>query len=278
MMLDLFNCLDCPPIFSKSEVNFWNDEHISKQMLKYHLDPEFEGASRKLSFITESVHWLKGIVPSGEYTRLLDMGCGPGLYAERFSKAGYEVTGMDFSKRSIEYAKSSAFKQGLNIDYIYENYLKMNFNNAFDFVTFIYCDYGALSEKDRFTVLRKIYHSLRPGGKFVFDVFSMAEFNKFLESETWNVCPAGGFWSPEKYLALERRKKYQDNVTLEQTVVLTEDSIRNYRIWNCFFSPERLRKEAKEAGFKVLDIFGDMTGAPFTSDGSVFTMLLEKKV
>ena len=39
-------------------VEFWNDEYISEQMLKAHLDPEFDGASRKLDFIEKSVAWI----------------------------------------------------------------------------------------------------------------------------------------------------------------------------------------------------------------------------
>ncbi|HOJ15222.1 MAG TPA: class I SAM-dependent methyltransferase, partial [Deltaproteobacteria bacterium] len=37
--------------------------------------------------------------------RILDLGCGPGLYTKRLSDAGYDVTGMDYSRRSIAYAK-----------------------------------------------------------------------------------------------------------------------------------------------------------------------------
>ena len=35
--------LEKPPLYTKSKGAFWNDEYISKQMLKAHLNPEFEG-------------------------------------------------------------------------------------------------------------------------------------------------------------------------------------------------------------------------------------------
>ena len=107
--------LEKPPIYTKAKAAFWNDEHISKQMLKAHLDPEFEGASRKLKFIQESVIWIKESVSPVKYPLLLDIGCGPGIYAEKFSKEGYQVTGIDYSKRSIDYAQQSASKQNLDI-------------------------------------------------------------------------------------------------------------------------------------------------------------------
>lgn len=60
-------------------------------MLKAHLDPEFDGASRKLDFIEKSVAWITERIPPADYPLLLDIGCGPGIYAELFTKKGYQL-------------------------------------------------------------------------------------------------------------------------------------------------------------------------------------------
>lgn len=276
MYNDIFMHLERPVLYKKSEVNFWNDEHISKYMLTAHLNPDYEGASRKLSFIEQSVKWIQETVPSSEHRQLLDIGCGPGLYAERFFKAGYRVTGLDFSKRSIEYAKNSADKQGLDITYIYQDYLKMDYNNMFDLATFIYCDYGALSTENRAVILRKIYHSLKTGGKLILDVFSMVKYHGFEELKTWKVHEDGGFWSAEKYLSLKSQYKYSDNVTLEQTAVVTDSRIREYCIWNYYFTLEALKKEVHEAGFEKYEIFSDVAGKPYMNNSPTIAVLLEK--
>lgn len=96
MLNKIIQSLEKPLLYQKTAGAFWNDEHISKQMLKAHLDPEFEGASRKLSFIDKSAAWIKDTIPPASYPLLLDMGCGPGLYAEKFAQYGYKVTGIDF--------------------------------------------------------------------------------------------------------------------------------------------------------------------------------------
>lgn len=128
---------------------FGDDEHISGEMLKAHLDPDFEGASRKLPFIEKSVRWIGELAPAGDYRRMIDFGCGPGLYGERLARTGYEVTGVDMSRRSIAYAERSAREKGLDIRYLQKNYLQMDLGETFDFATMIYCDYGALSTVDR---------------------------------------------------------------------------------------------------------------------------------
>ena len=229
-----------PPIYTKSMVEFWNDEYISEQMLKAHLDPEFDGASRKSDFIEKSVAWITEQIPPADYPLLLDIGCGPGIYAEMFTQKGYQVTGVDFSKRSIDYAQQSAFSKKLNISYVYQNYLEMDLSKSFDFCTMIYCDYGALSTKDRQVIMKKIYHHLKPGGKLLLDVFSMTKFYDFQEQQVWEVCPDGGFWRSDEYMVLSGFYKYLDNVTLDLISIISKKEISKY-LTNC-----------REAGYSVI--------------------------
>lgn len=99
MLGSMAKLLEKPPLYTKSEVAFWDDEHISEQMLRAHLNPEFEGASRKKAFIEKSALWIGEAVPPSSYPLLLDIGCGPGIYAERFAEMGYQVTGMRIALR-----------------------------------------------------------------------------------------------------------------------------------------------------------------------------------
>ena len=276
MFRQIRDALKKPQIYTQTDVSFWNDEYISKQMLKAHLDPDFEGASRKLSFINRSVDWITHTVPPEAYPRLLDLGCGPGLYAERFARQGYQVTGIDYSNRSIEHARKSALSNGLSIEYHYQNYLNMEFEHAFDFAVMIYCDYGALSDADRKNIMQKAFRSLKPGGKFLLDVFSMAQYSLFGEKQTWEHCHQGGFWRDGEYIALQGYYKYEPNVTLEQIAVLSEDTVTPYYLWTTCFSQDTLTREAEEAGFQVCGIFGDAAGAPYDADSPTLAILLEK--
>ena len=274
---NLLTIFEKPSLYKKMEIPFWDDEHISLQMLKAHLNPEFNGASRKLDFINKSADWITRIVRPSEFNELLDIGCGPGIYAERFAQFGYSVTGIDFSKRSINYATSSAAKQNLNIQYLYQDYLNMNLNKTFDFSTLIYCDYGALSSEDRKTLLKVVYTHLRPGGKFLLDVFSMSKYNCFEEKNTWNIYPTGGFWKKEKYLEFNSSFRYSDCVTLEQTTIISpNDPAAIYYIWNTYFTKETLINEMKSEGFKICEVFSDVAGKPYCEDSLTIAVLLEK--
>jgi len=118
-----------------SNYALWVDEHISEGMLKSHINPDEEGATSKYDFVLKSVQWIAEIAPPAQYINLLDLGCGPGVYAERFVKAGYKVTGVDFSKRSIAYAKEQTEFNGSGIEYHLQNYLTIDYTERFDVIT-----------------------------------------------------------------------------------------------------------------------------------------------
>lgn len=234
------------------------------------------GASRKHSFIDQSTTWIKQEMPPKDYPTILDIGCGPGLYAERLCRAGYQVTGIDFSRRSIDYARASANQQQLNIHYYQQNYLHLDINDTFDMTVFIYCDYGALSPSDRAVVLQAVYSTLKAGGKLLLDVFSDAYYGSFKESQTWDLCANGGFWSSSEYLEISESSKYAPDLTLRQTVILAEQKIKQFYLWDTCFTPEKLTKEAQAAGFKVYGFYDDVAGMPYTGKSPTIAAILQK--
>lgn len=277
MLKALTPLLEKPAPYATSGVPFWDDDHISLQMLHAHLDPEFEGASRKHTFIDQSVSWIRHMLPAEQYPALLDLGCGPGLYGERFCRAGYRVTGVDLSRRSIAYAQDSAARQGLDIAYLRQNYLSLALDQQFDLAVMIYCDYGVLSPGDRALLLQAVYRHLRPGGKFLLDVFSQAGWEGLQETQTWESCPEGGFWSPEPYLALNSLHKYPGQAALSQTIVVTSAAAVRYCLWDTYFSPAALEEEARQAGLHLDGLFADVAGAPYRPDSPTLAAVLEKR-
>ncbi len=275
MLYELEKWLEPPVMDAEGDAVFWQDGYISKKLLETHLDSNDDLASRKPAFMDLSVHWIREILPPEQYPRLLDFGCGPGLYTRRFAEAGYKVTGVDFSKRSIDYARKEAKKQGLSIDYIYEDYLKLTVTDTYDLVTLIYCDYGALSAANRQLMMKKAYDSLRPGGRFLLDVCSVRLFEATEESKTWEM-QEGGFWSAEKCLCLHANHKYPHWTSLYQTLAITRDKMTRYYIWNHCFTKESLTGEATEAGFRRVQVFGDVAGQEYSEDSQTIAILLEK--
>jgi len=265
-----------PTLYAPSTNKFWDDEHISKGMLEAHLNPDWDAATRNHTLIDQSVNWISQIAPPAQFKNLLDLGCGPGLYAERFRNVGYTVTGVDFSKRSIDYAKQQTRQNESKIVYHYQDYLTLAYTEQFDVVTLIYCDYAALSSTDRLALLKMIYKALKPGGKVIFDVFTRQTRKE--EGRSWNYYESGGFFSGKPYVHLETTYHYdEDNIELTQHIVVSERKVDCYNIWNHFFTRESLIAEVQPVGFQSCEFFGDITGKECSdSDGTICGILTKE--
>lgn len=265
-----------PRLYAPSTGEFWNDPHISKGMLEAHLNPQVDAATRKHEFLDHSVQWITKIAPPSQYKSLLDLGCGPGLYAERFHKAGYSVTGVDFSERSIAYAKEQAKRNNSAIEYHCQNYLTIDYTDQFDVITLIYCDYAVLPVEDRLLLLSKVYQALKQNGKFIVDVFTPSMRKN--ESHTWQFCEEGGFWSERPHICLESVYQYDDEdaTELRQCVVLTDEEINCYNIWDHFFTKEKLLSEFQTAGFNRYMLYGDVAGTEFSNQGETICGVFTK--
>ena len=153
----------------------WTDEHTSEQMLAFHLNGNIDVASRKTAFIDRSVDWIVSRFSVSNDTNVADFGCGPGLYATRLARKQAKVTGIDFSKRSIQHAVQEVERSGLSICYVNQDYLEFETENRFDLILMIMCDFCALSPKQRKQMLGKFYMLLKPSGYVLLDVYSLVE-------------------------------------------------------------------------------------------------------
>lgn len=145
------------------------------------------------------VGWLASLLPPGG--QLLDLGCGPGLYTARLAQRGCRVTGMDYARRSIAYAQAhDALSR-----YLCQDYLTLEAEDAFDAITLISCDYGALISAERQSLLSRVYRALKPGGRFIFDVFTPVRAAQKEARTEWSVHPDGGYWSASPTSACKPR-------------------------------------------------------------------------
>lgn len=265
-----------PALFAPSTAKFWDDSHISKGMLEAHINPLADGATRPHAFVRRSVQWIAQIAPPARHPRLLDLGCGPGIYAELLDDAGYEVAGIDLSQRSIAHAKASAHRKRKEIDYRVGDYLALDCRERFDLITLIYCDFGVLSTQNRAIVLQKAHAALRPGGMLVFDVFTPFKYAGQRESRTWAYEPQG-FWSDAPYLCLNSLYRYdEENTILRQHLVVTQTGVNCYNIWDHTFTQPELAGDLAAAGFKITALYGNVAGDPLAQDAKQLCVVAKK--
>jgi 2-polyprenyl-3-methyl-5-hydroxy-6-metoxy-1,4-benzoquinol methylase len=255
----------------------WTDEHTSEQMLACHLNSEVDLSSRRGEFISRSVEWITAHFEVDSSTRIADFGCGPGLYASRLAGTGARVTGIDFSRRSIEYAQAAAKRSGLSIDYNHQNYLEFVTDKRFDLIIMIMCDFCALSPVQRMTMLEKFHSLLLPGGAVMLDVYSLNAYAEREETTLYSENLLDGFWSKEKYYGYQNTFKYDpEKVVLDKYTIVEAARIRTVYNWLQYFSAESLKREFGEAGFNQTELVGDVVGASFDEAAAEFAIIGKK--
>lgn len=231
-------------------------------------------SSRNAEFIIRSVEWIASKFNVGKDTTIADFGCGPGLYSARLAKRRANVTGIDFSGRSIEYAKAVAAREQLNISYVEQNYLDFETQDRFDLVLMIMCDFCALSPTQRKEILSKFRIILKPGGSVLLDVYSLAAFDKREEVATYEVNLLNGFWSTNKYYGFLNTFKYdKERVALDKYTIVESERTRTVYNWLQYFAPEDLEREFQDAGFFVNGLYSDVTGTPYDRDSGEFAVI-----
>jgi SAM-dependent methyltransferase len=249
-------------LYERTNHYIWTDDHVGRQMLKFHLDPNLDSASLKHTTIDSQVRWIASRIGDASLKELLDIGCGPGLYCERFHSLGFHVTGLDFNRHSLQYASARARENQLSIKYVLKDYVHLDYREQFDVITLINRDFGALTPVERDMLLCAVHRSLKRGGRFVFDALSLEYFARLQESSRFSVCTAEGFWSPGPHIVLEQVLLYpESHAQLDRQIVIAQDGeVRKFHNWLTYYNESEIEQMLRATGFEVVET------NPFLSD------------
>lgn len=251
-----------PPLpFEASPSSLWTDPWIAQRMLAAHLDDRTDAASRAPAQREAALAWIEGLLGPGTST-ILDLGCGPGLYAEALAAKGHAVTGIDISSSSIAHARESSGRAGHSIDYRLGDYRSVPLAPAaggeggwdgYSLAMMVYCDLGALNPADSAFVLDRVRSVLAPGCLFVFDVFGEGMAASRKAGREWYSSPGPGFWSPLPHVVLESTHLFVEEACVgSQSVVWAEGrEPAIYRSWDRWFSEESLEELLASHGFQA---------------------------
>ena len=268
------NDLDRPEPFAPG-AKFWDDAHISTQMLKCHLSPDTDAASYKPDTIKAICAHLPRAMGLDRGATIVDLGCGPGLYDRELTGQGFSLTGVDLSENSVRYARE--LNAGRQAVFVNASYLQPFGENCFDAAVMISKDYGVLPPEGRRTLLGNIHAALKPGGYFALDVLSLYDFALRQKDNApyWEVAESG-FWRPGPYITLAKTYFYPELSIMCDLYAVLDKEFTVYRIWQTFYSPESIRQELAQGGFAVKALWSSLKGDAFREDSQVIGVLCQR--
>lgn len=259
------------PYSKNNIVDLWNDSYISKNMLKYHLQTDNDIASRNIKNIKDTVSFVIDKYKLNEKSALCDLGCGAGLYTNLFQQKGLQVTGVDVSTNSIEYAK----EQNKNVKYINANYLELDLDNKFDFATMIYCDFGALTSDDRGVILDNVKSILKEDGLFMFDIWSY-KFYEHIDIIDGGHTEEDGFYMKGKCELKIDNYKYDDLHLILTKIIAEGNKKMEFYNWDKYFNVNEITKLLNAHDMEIVDLYNNTYGEKYSEDSYCITVVCKE--
>jgi len=255
-----------PRPFSPGTGLFWSDPYLASHVVWAHLDDRTDDASRTLARIEKEVAWINSLLP--QPGRLLDLGCGVGRHAQLLAEKGWNVTGVDASVPSIEFARQEAQDASLSIDFRVGDIRSARLPQNQDIILVAYGTLATFSPAELRRLIDRCRRALAPRGVLVFDVFRQSWWKKQLltaqKGLPWDVVTDEGFWSQEPHLVLTRTDAYPVLRTFGRTFVVVEtDRVRRFCLWYRWYDRSHIQDEIVP-GARV-DWFGGLDGRRLTS-------------
>lgn len=146
-------------------VNEWyRDWFDSSFYHKLYFNRDEAEAQRFIENLLQLLHPAPG-------SRMLDVGCGRGRHARFLAAKGFDVTGIDLSFNSIEYAKQF---ENENLHFNQHDMRLPAWSNYFSVAFNFFTSFGYFNtRREHDDAVRTISQSLVPGGRLLFDYLNV---------------------------------------------------------------------------------------------------------
>lgn len=199
--------------------------------------------------------------------RILDLACGKGRHSIYLNQKGFQVDGVDLSKKNIAFA--SQFENE-KLNFFVHDMRDVFQVNRYDYVFNLFTSFGYFSSKEEnLGVIDAVQKDMKTGGKFLLDFLNpYVVINNLVNSEEKEI---GGvkFSISREYTEDEfilKKIDIEDNGDTFQFMEKVK-AIRRTEFLEYF----------ENAGLKVLDVFGDYHLNKYVSNTSERLILLVEK-
>ncbi len=237
----------------------WNDPAFSQRMLLEHLDQSHGAASRVVAERQQQISWLRDKLGLEAGSHLLDVTCGPGLYAVEFARQGCQVTGIDFGPAAIEHARNLAVQR--DVDATCHFYLKDVRKAAYppasyDAALFLYGQLAVFHREQAAELLRGIATALKPGGRLAVELLDQDRVDK--KNSSWWFTDDKGLWGDRPFLHLgERTWLAKEKISVERFTIIDLETAAAAEINLCdqTYAAPQMVNMLQDAGFNAVNVY-----------------------
>ena len=279
-LIDIVQRQTHPLAWSEGEKIPWNEPAFSQRMLREHLTQEHDMASRRFNRIDQQVAWIHQYLLGGKPSHVLDLGCGPGLYAQRLYRLGHTLTGVDFSPASMAYAREQALAEGLAITYLEEDLRTAEPGHGFDLVMLIYGEFNTFSPADAGLILDNAREALAPGGILLLEPHTFEAVKQIGERPPYWYTKQSGLYSDRPHILLGESTWDAESLTTTQRYYVIDAGTGDVsRLASSMqaYDEKAYRRLLETHGFTQINIYPSLTGQVDESSGTLMAISARKE-
>lgn len=243
---------------------WWESYFDAQYMLEY--EPIFT-AERDRADVSRLIELLG--LPAGE--RILDVPCGQGRHAHLLAEAGYDVTGLDYSRHLLAVARKRG--TGRTLRYVRGDMraLPTPWTGRFAAVLNLFTSFGFFFEPaDDVRVIREFARVLRPGGALVWHGGSRdGVMARFLSRDWWKTADGTIVAHERSFDPLSGILTVRSHWSGRRAVGEREHRIRLY-------TASRIAELCRRAGLIVEEAYDGWSDAPLTRRSSEMLLVARK--
>lgn len=242
----------------------WHDREFSERMLKEHLSQDHDRASRQVTTIDKHVKWIHNVLLSRMPTRILDLGCGPGLYTHQLSTLGHRCVGIDYAPASIAYANDKAQQEAVSCQYVLDDIRTAEYGEDFGLVMFLYGEFNSFSSIDANTIIRKAYRALSKNGVFLLEPHTFQGVRERSEPRTSWYSTRTGLFSSVPHIGLVERMwdETQQTSTIRYYIIDGATcNVTRYAQSAQAYTNEEYSTLLTSCGFRAIKFLPSLTGS-----------------
>lgn len=228
-------------------------------MLREHLDQSHGAASRTDGERALQLAWLwdKLGLQAGE--AVLDVTCGPGLYAVALAERGCHVQGVDFGPAAIAYARELAAVHEVAelCTFVQQDVREMAVRGeSFEAALVLYGQLAVMERGEAAALLAEIAAALKPGGKLVVELLEQERVDK--QDSTWWFTDDKGLWGERPFLHLgERYWLAAEALSMERFHIVDLETGQMEEILLCdqTYGADEMKDILRSVGFAGVDVY-----------------------
>jgi len=151
------------------------------------------------------IEGLREMVALEQGAEVLDLACGWGRHSVALARAGFRVTGLDWSETLLARGRKRAAAAALAVDFVRGDMREVPWTERFDLVLSLYSSLGYfLSDEEDLRVLRGARAALKPDGVFVLETMHRDHIvGGFAERDWWETEGGATVWVERELDAVE---------------------------------------------------------------------------